>query len=526
MDDIEYWSNEFEKTKRFLELCSPEVHDYVTRQVGLYIKAHPSSPLTKERQDLWDQFIASNPILQRVIYYTYSPVDAIGLRYDEMRSATDINLANDGCYIDFALNDSYFPDDALLRDFIEKMKFDMDRVSAADNWKREGAKEPIEELRRTCFYSKTWEDGDGCKITKVIIDQSFSDGYRDELIAKRHPDGTITEEYHTHILSKDEPDTSRFIDETLARWMQLFEDDEELRESAFYSDDHVYVHNSAGEVVEKIPFGMANKYRPLIKATHRKHPLEREAYWLTKKGEPVRDQIDRHWDLEQIFRDIILNWDEKKPIAAYFKYALKYGFLNLEKRFRERFITNKDNLIGCKQCGLYFPLSESKGGEDCPWCENPIDPQNLAKEIKTHFLKEDLDFEGGSLDELVEGEDGEAVRMLDLLQGKAGASPMGFDPLNLKTFSIRLDYKDIMMELEDRVGGVEFSRLIDLFNDPVSRVLLLDEYDVFCRNLKPTSHAKMSRLLKERGIKMSPQRIGQRRKKLRLALEKLFSSNS
>jgi ribosomal protein L37AE/L43A len=562
-----------EKTKRFLELCSPEVHDYVTTQVGLYIKAHPTSPLTKERQDRWDRFIASDPILQRVIYYTYSPADAIELRYDEMRSATDINLANDGCYIDFALNDSGFPNDALLRDFLEKMKFDMDRVSAADNWKREGAKESIEELRRTCFYGKTWEDGDGCKITKVIIDQSFSDGYRDELIAKRHPDGTITEEYHTHILSKDEPDTSRFIDETLIRWMKLFEDDEDLRESAYSrvvcpscdyknvlssygtfqcsgcghrftgeevkdKEDYVHVHKISGEI-EKIPFGLERKYRPLRGKIHRKYHFEREAYWEDDDREleqPLhgRDRIDRHWDLEQIFREEILKWDEKTPPPAYFANALEWGIKNMgavykdrlgfRKRFEEKEAI-KEAPIKCKnkECGLYFPLSESKGGEDCPWCENPIDPQDLVKEIKTFTLMEDKDFEAGSLDELVVTEDRETARKVDLFQGKAGVSPMGFDPNNLKIFSTKLDYSHIMKEQENRVFETEILRLIDHLDHPVDKALLVDFYDYCCCDRKPTSHAEMSRLLKREGIPMTAQQIARRRKKLLAPLQERFS---
>jgi hypothetical protein len=418
MDDIEYWSNEFEKTKRFLELCSPEVHAHVREQLDLYLKNHPSFTPTVEKQKIWDRYIISNPILQRVIYYTYSPAGAIEIR-NNMLLAPDIDLGDDGWYIDFALNDPDFPDDALLRDFLDKMKFDMDPVSAADNWKREGADESIEELRKRATLVEVYEDEKGCKITKVRYQ---SPTYRDEIIAKRHPNGTITEEYHTHILGPDAPNTSRFIDETLARWMIRFEDVEDLRESAFKSNDHVYVHNRAGKVTNKIPFGLEPKWRPLREKYHKKYFFERKAYWEDDDREleqPLhgRDRIDRHWDLEQIFRDIILNWDEERPVAAYFKYALMYGFLNLEKRFRERFITNKDSLIGCKQCGLYFPLSESTGGEDCPWCENPIDPQDLVKEIKTHLLKEDLDFEGGSLDESVEGDDGEAVRRLDLLQG-------------------------------------------------------------------------------------------------------------
>ena len=70
MNDIEYWNNEFKKTKRFLELCPPEVHDHVRGQLGLYLKDHPSFTPTSEQQSLWDRYIASNPILQRVIDLT------------------------------------------------------------------------------------------------------------------------------------------------------------------------------------------------------------------------------------------------------------------------------------------------------------------------------------------------------------------------------------------------------------------------------------------------------------------------
>jgi hypothetical protein len=522
MNDTEYWNNEFEKTKRFLELCSPEVHDYVTRQVGLYIKAHPTSPPTKERQDRWDRFIASNPILQRVIYYTYSPAEAIDLR-NNMLLATDVDLGDDGWYIDFALRDPDFPNDALLRDFLEKMKFDMDRVTSADNWKREGAKESIEELRNRAARKEIYEDEKGYKITRVHYQ---SPTYRDEIITKRHPDGTITEEYHTHNLGPDEPDTSGFIDETLMRWMKLFEDVDDLRESAFYSDDHVYVHDSSGKVVNKIPLGMADKYKPLIKATPR----------LEADDDSIRDKMRLHWDLEQIFRKAIMSWDGKIPPPAYFKRALRWGFLNLEESFRKKVITDKDSLIECEDCGVSFRFSESNV-EECPFCESPIDPQTLreAKEIKTFVRKEDLNFGGGYLDEFVENKDGEEVRKVDLLQGEDGVSSIHFDPFCPKAFSPPKDYSQLMKEQnkrineqEDQVLEAKILRLIDDHDHPVDKALLIDFYDYYCHDRELTSNAEMSRLLKERGIKeMTSQGIGKHRKKIyRTLLQEFFPSNS
>jgi hypothetical protein len=454
MDDIEYWNNEFETTKNFLGLCSPEVDHHVRTQLSIYLNNHPSFSPTIEKQRLWDQFIMSNPILQRVIYYTYSPAEAIEIRNNMLR-APNIDLAKDGWYIDFALNDPDFPDDALLRDFLDKMKFDMDRVTAADNWKREGAKESIEELRPRVFYGETREDDDGCKITKVVIDQAHA--YKDEIIAKRHPDGTITEEYHTYMLGTDKPDTSRFVDETLIRWMQSFEYVEDLRESAYSGDDYVYVHNSAGKVIEKIPFGLEPKYRPLREKIHREYPLEREAYWLEKGGKTSRDQIDRRWDLEQEFRKAILNWDGKMPPPGYFNTVLKRGILNLEQSYRARFTHDSSS------------------------------PDKI-------ILKEDLDFSGGSLNDVIKDKDG-----------------------NLAERSAFLDGEELDLNL-----GIDLKSLLSSIEHPADKLILFDYLEAKCYDDKPSSNAELSRQLATEGIKLTPQRIGKRRKKILSRLSEIF----
>jgi hypothetical protein len=276
----------------------------------------------------------------------------------------------------------------------------------------------------------------------------------------------------------------------------------------------VYVHNSAGKVIEEIHFGLEKKYRPLRKKIHRTYNLEREAYWLEEGEGPMRDQLDRSWDLEQIFREAILSWNEETRPPAYFKNALKWGILNMglvykdRLSFRERFEEKaviKEGPIECKQCEVSFLFSGATGGGECPFCESPIDPLDLHKlgQKKIHTLREDQDFEGGSLDETVKlkfaGDKEESeVKKIDLL-------PEGGQDLDSRS---------------------EVLQLIDHFEHPVDKALLLDFYDSWCRNRRPTSNAEMSRLLREqKGIEMTPRHIGRHRKKLTSTLQEFFPSN-
>jgi hypothetical protein len=298
-------------------------------------------------------------------------------------------------------------------------------------------------------------------------------------------------------------------------------------------EDYVCVHKISGKT-EKIHFGLERKYRPLREKILREYHLEREAYWRRKDEGPVRDKIDRHWDLEQIYLKAILDWDGETPPPVWFQNTLEWGIKNMgavykdRLDFRKRFeeAVKKEAQIKCKDCSTSFLFSEATGDGECPVCGAPIDPQDpeKVKEIKTFTLREDKDFEGGYLDDPVEDEEGEEItRKVDLFKGEAGVSSVDFDPINPKAFFLPEDYNQLRKEQEGAVLRSAVSRLVDRFDDQIDKLLLLDLYDSYCCNRKPTSNAKMSRLLVERGIKMTPQGIGKRREKLYRILQEYFS---
>ena len=76
--------------------------------------------------------------------------------------------------------------------------------------------------------------------------------------------------------------------------------------------------------------------------------------------------------------------------------------LSFRERFEEKALI-KEGPIECKQCRVSFLFSGATGGGECPLCESPIDPSDLRKlgQKKISTLREDQDFEGGSLDETV-----------------------------------------------------------------------------------------------------------------------------
>jgi hypothetical protein len=502
MEDAEFWEKQFETTQGILGPCPPEIHKHVGEKIRPY-----ATKFSPQERNLWERFVSSHPILQRLIYYTYSPPEAIEFRNEMLRIKTKIeiqpteatksrkkkrpktdnkkmlletDILDEAWYIQGVLSEAELKEPSLVRDFLDTMNFDFDRVTAADNLKRRGREESIEELRNLAFRGTVYEDKHGCRITKIVIDESPA--YRDEVIARRHPDGTLEpEEYHTY-LGEEVPEvrrfpssrrrysaTSRWVDETLVRWMQFFEDVEPLRESAYSSEDRVYVHDKTGRVIEEIPSALEPKYRPLREKLHRANPLERKAYRRIVDPEDPRavryepEQIDRRWDLEQEFRKAIMQWEGTQPLAGYFKTVLRRGILNLGKSYRERF--------------MRYPTDQD-----------------------TIRLIEDLDFTGGSLNEAVRDEDGHKTEWIALLDDEA----------------------------DDRVEEIDAARFIDQllasFDKPVEKLIAFDFLEARVHDDKPSTNVELAQWLSKQGKQVSPQYIGRLRPKVIARVEHFLAS--
>jgi hypothetical protein len=273
---------------------------------------------------------------------------------------------------------------------------------------------------------------------------------------KRYPTGEVKEECHIYVLNDDPLDYFE-VDEYLIRWMQAFEEEEGLQESAFSGKTAIYVHDRNGNPItppgkhrNPFPFALESKYDGKIERIHRKYRLDQELF-IKKKGELKpgekrieEDRIDRKWDLEKIFRKAIMEWPPKKdiPIPAYFDRALEWSVKNLEKGFRERFIKVPD----------------------------PDDPG------KTRFvLKEDF-YHGGSLNEPIDKEENRTEK-INLLSGGMPAPEREID----------------------------WKRLLDSVNHPIDKLILVDA---------SRSDAELVRELKTQGIQFTSRYVNKRRKKL------------
>ncbi len=357
MNDQEYWELEFQRTQDFSDDCSPEYQKHAVLLVDLFLNNHPIHHFSTKDKHYWDSLIGSNPILQRLIYYAYSPSEAL-----EWRLSWAEHIMEYAEYIVFVLNYPEIQDSPLLLDFLIKLDDKLQRVFYADIRKQAGAKESIANLRESTLYSENIEN-DGPPATRHIVDMSPL--YRMECTIKED-----AEELNIYILNTD-PGKNWFTiaDAHLIRWMQKFREIPHEHESAYDGKTRVYIYGRDGKL-KKPPRGHRNpfdlalepKYKPLREKIHEKYNFE-------------RDKIDRRWDLEQIFKEAIMKWDGKIPAPAYFKNALEWGFLNLESGYRQKFIPGPGD---------------------------------------KNILMEDMDFTGGSLNEPV-GEEG--LERIDFLSG-------------------------------------------------------------------------------------------------------------
>jgi len=255
-------------------------------------------------------------------------------------------------------------------------------------------------------------------------------------------------------------------DEHLIEWYQWFEDEKGLQDNAYSGKTKIYIHDKDGKLIEKYPFALGPKYTPLREKIHKKYWFERKAFWVEKgQGWDTReeDRIDRRWDLEQIFRKAIMEWEGDVPPPAYFKKALEWGFMNLEMSFRKRFVPHPD------------------------------DPSK-------YILREDLDFSGGSLNDRLKDEKGESEKVKEWI--------------------------DLFPDKKDDITTIEtlntLSRLIERESHPTDKLILLDFWDICQNDTEPRSDAEIARQLKTQRVHLSPQRIGQRRKRLMRTLQEIF----
>jgi len=141
MDENEYWKCQFEATEEFCRLCPPDVQKRVVNQVSYNLKSHPDYSFTSQDKYLWDRLIASNPILERVIYYTFIPPERIDIRRHMLavwqigsEAIPDwINFSHDTGYIHYVLQYPELKDRPLLKFFLVQLYDHSLKFMTADN---------------------------------------------------------------------------------------------------------------------------------------------------------------------------------------------------------------------------------------------------------------------------------------------------------------------------------------------------------------------------------------------------------
>ena len=115
-----------------------------------------------------------------------------------------------------------------------------------------------------------------------------------------------------------------FIDEFMIGWMQHFHD-KELRDDAYElqrrnAEVLINVYDVNGNLLKTFPFGLTEKYKPLIKRIARAYHFE--------PWEDIKAKTD-----ETFFKAILKFSSEKGPPPGYFKLALIHS---LSKEYREK----------------------------------------------------------------------------------------------------------------------------------------------------------------------------------------------
>ena len=506
MTDEEYWELEHTFTNNFLNLCPPESKKYAKELVNFFLNSHPQFSFKENDLNLFNRLIGSHPVLKRIIYYTYSPVEKIDVRMRMLAGwngmdigmpsifQQHIDFVQDCSYIYFVLSDCEIQKSPILKAFLEKMHDNASRVMAADIRKEAGAEGTIEELRLNSLRcEKTKDVKTGIEVEKYIIDHSPF--YRNEIVIKNSPNNTSKIESHIYVMEKGSADdVFENTDIYLIDWMQWFKDAPQLQEVAFSGEIEVFIFDKKGKKIvptntkaHRNPFSFAlePKWRNLRKRIQGQYPLERKMYRKYNNDSTKQEwekyfpegkiKIDRHWDMEQIFKKAIMKYKRDILPSTYFKNALKWGFLSLEKPFRERFVERKE--LGSEFLKV-----------------NPI-----SKKPVKYILQDDVDSSGGFLNEDLKDQDGNIID----------------EKVNL----IAASEHDVSFE-------IEILDFISALDHPADRLILRDLWEA-CHGSDPdvshSSDAELARQLKNKNVNLTPQYVGKRRQKLFTALQNFYA---
>ncbi len=327
---------ESQLTEEFLKGVPDPVWHYVKFVLFLKLIGY----LDDQGLEVWDRLVSTYPVLQRVIVYTYSPLEAFDARLDLLRLWAQAD-EDRGDFRDpqalydatFAWSISKHPEVSKypeIVEFLEQLRRDACCAWQADLRKAAGHPDSLAELR------KNWKSVDKQGSRTVIkIDQSPF--YKINHVIINEPDGRPRIEIHYHFLEDPTAENlERFFtsaDAYLTEWMQMFDGYEEVKNIAYSQAVMVYVYDRDEKLIKppgkhKNPFPLALglKYDGLLK--------KQEAAF---KGEISSDQ------LEGVFKDkVIKEWKGDRPPVAHFYRTL---WLRAKDLLRQSKLDGKSNRI-------------------------------------------------------------------------------------------------------------------------------------------------------------------------------------
>ena len=165
MDDQEYWDIECKFTETFLELCSQRSRKHTQWTVQTYLNTHPHFEFTEKDRNAFNKFVGAHPVLKRLIYYTYSPIEETDMRLrmieawrgdrsDSIPIQQYTSFEQDKNHIYIVMSEPEIQSCPLLKEFLLMLCDNSSRVMMSDIQKSTGTKCLAENLRYNIPQSK------------------------------------------------------------------------------------------------------------------------------------------------------------------------------------------------------------------------------------------------------------------------------------------------------------------------------------------------------------------------------------
>lgn len=350
---------QYEITQEFIKTCPGDIFSWTIQRM-----------MTRFDASSWERFenqVLSDPVIFRIAFIVDTPPEEFDLRTKLSQLSPPIRDHRYLCLFAKQQRENgwepYLLD--LARDFLFVLRVDQQKLM--------GRPETIIELRKTS--EKVSEDRDGT----LRIETDLWPRAKAITLIK---DSAI--EIHVYQLKEEGIyPFSNLADEMMIGWIQSFED-RQLRDTAYISGEGgptilYFVYNPDGKLTKGSPFpyGLRNKYWPLIRKMGRKYPFERRGvHHKAREGFPSWYTTDGALEADAGFWEAILKYTtEKGPPPGYFRMSLQN---KLYRAYKKAYKINTDYAGG----SLDEEILEGIRGIDIMRSEPQSAPALLAEVIR------------------------------------------------------------------------------------------------------------------------------------------------